>query len=78
MADPIVVPAAQLSPEALDGLIEEFVTREGTDYGHAEPSLADKRRAVMRQIDAGEVVIAFDPTTESTNLVPAWDLPDHR
>ncbi len=27
------VPYDQLSPEALQGVIEEFVTRDGTDYG---------------------------------------------
>jgi len=29
----------QLSPEALKGVIEEFVTRDGIDYGESENSL---------------------------------------
>ncbi|MBW2654812.1 MAG: YheU family protein [Deltaproteobacteria bacterium] len=29
----IKIPYNQLSPEALQGVIEEFVTRDGTDYG---------------------------------------------
>jgi uncharacterized protein YheU (UPF0270 family) len=31
-----------LSPEALHGVIEAFLTREGTDYGAREVSLATK------------------------------------
>ena len=30
---PVVLDLDQLSPEALHGLAEEFVTRDGTDYG---------------------------------------------
>jgi len=32
----VKVPYNQLSPEALQGVIEEFVTRDGTDYGEIE------------------------------------------
>ena len=32
----------QLSPEALRSLIEEFVTRDGTDYGAVERSVEEK------------------------------------
>lgn len=74
MNDPILVPLDRLSPEALQGLIEEFVTREGTDYGHADHSFAQKCRQVRGQLTRGEVVVTFDPTTQSANLVPARDL----
>ena len=30
---PVAVPHTELSPEALQGVIEAFVLREGTDYG---------------------------------------------
>lgn len=71
---PIIVPPGRLSADALQGLIEEFVTREGTDYGHEEHSFAQKCQQVRRQLDRGEVVIAFDPESESTNLVPKREL----
>lgn len=35
----MMVPWDQLSAEALRGLIEEFVTRDGTDYGEVEVPL---------------------------------------
>ena len=43
---PILVSMERLSPEALSGLIEEFVTRSGTDYGQREASLAEKCAAI--------------------------------
>ena len=33
---PIVVPHTELSAEALTGVIESFVLREGTDYGERD------------------------------------------
>ena len=35
----VEIPASRLSTAALDGLIEEFVTRDGTDYGEQEHTL---------------------------------------
>jgi uncharacterized protein YheU (UPF0270 family) len=36
------IPHSQLSKEVLDAVIEEFITREGTDYGDRVISLDDK------------------------------------
>ena len=60
----------QLSAAALRGLVEEFVTREGTDYGHGEWSLDEKVAQVLRQLDAGEIRIVFDLESEMASLVP--------
>ncbi len=65
----VQIPAEELCREALDGLIEEFVTRDGTDYGAEEATLDDKKRAVNRQLERGEVVIVFDPKTETANII---------
>lgn len=67
--EPIEIPFERLSAPAQRGVIEEFVTREGTDYGHVEVSLDDKVAAVRRQIARGEVVLIFDPRAEQVNLV---------
>jgi uncharacterized protein YheU (UPF0270 family) len=67
----IEVPPSALSPEALRALVEEFVTRDGTDYGAVERSLDAKVADVLRQIDRGEVRIVFDPDSETTTLVSA-------
>lgn len=70
VAEPVVVPHGALSPEALRGVLVEFVTREGTDYGHVEFSLDAKIDAVRRQLDAGLAELVFDPSTGTTHLVP--------
>lgn len=74
MKTPVEVPPDALSSEALEGLVEEFVTREGTDYGLREHSLDDKRKSVLAQIARREVVIVFDLESESTTLIPRADL----
>jgi uncharacterized protein YheU (UPF0270 family) len=66
---PVDVPHEALSPDALRGVIESFVLREGTDYGEAEFSLDQKVAHVLKQLERGEARILFDPDTESINLV---------
>lgn len=72
---PLVVPPESLSREALIGLVDAFVLREGTDYGHEEPSLDQKRGEVLAQIARGEVVIVFDEATEEAELVERKNAP---
>ncbi len=63
------IPVEALSPQARNGLIEEFVTRDGTDYGAEEHTLDEKKSAVRRQLQLGEVVIVFDPETQTSNII---------
>jgi hypothetical protein len=67
------VPYHALSPEALRGLIEEFVTRAGTDYGTRESPIEEKIADVQRQLERGDAVIVFDAETGTTNIVSARD-----
>ena len=64
------IPWNQLSAQALHGLIEGFITREGTDYGEHEFSLTEKVEQVKAQIKRGDVVIVFDAESETCNLLP--------
>jgi uncharacterized protein YheU (UPF0270 family) len=68
---------SQLSPDALHGLVEEYVTREGTDYGHSDWVLEDKVAQVFRQIEAGEAKIVFDLDQQSASIVTAPELALH-
>ena len=65
-----------LSPEALRRLVEEFVTRDGTDYGAVEQSVEEKIAQVTAQLASGEARIVFDPDTQTANIVEARDLPE--
>ena len=64
------IPWNELSAEGLHGLIEEFINREGTDYGEREFSLTEKVEQVKAQIMRGDVVIVFDDNSETCNLLP--------
>ncbi len=72
----VSVPVEALSAEALQGLVEELVTRDGTDYGTRESTLDEKKAAVLDQIRRGDVVIAFDAELETFNIVLKEDLED--
>lgn len=62
------IPINRLSPEALHGVIEEFISRNGTDYGEIEASRDTKLRQVRYKLENGSAVLIFDDQTESTNI----------
>ena len=66
----MMIPHRMLSPEALRGVIEACITREGTDYGVHEVPLATKVGQVRHQLDAGTVVIVYDEATDSWTIQP--------
>ncbi len=65
----VKIPYSQLSKEALLGVIEEFVTRDGTDYGQIETTLETKISQILKQLESGRVVIVFDPKTQTCNIL---------
>jgi len=71
----MLIPHQQLSNDALLGVIEEFVTRDGTDYGEFETPLAVKVDHVKLQLDHGVLVIIFNEDEESIAIVPRKQLP---
>ena len=68
-ADGVEVPFEQLSAAAQRGVLMEFVTREGTEYGESEVPLDTKLDQVRRQIERGEVVLRFDPRSGTVDLI---------
>lgn len=70
---PLEVPIDSLSPEALEGILHNFILREGTDYGLNEVSLEKKVEQLKGQILRGEVLITFDRSTESVSLMNRRD-----
>ncbi len=67
------IPYGQLNPETLNGVIEEFVTRDGTDYGEFEVSLKTKISQVLGQLKSGKAVIVFDQESETCNILNSSD-----
>ncbi len=66
---PVRIPLSRLSCESLDAIVEEFVTREGTDYSHRDYSLREKRSAVLEALRDGRAQIVFDPDTSTCHIV---------
>jgi hypothetical protein len=67
------IPVHELSPEALRGVIEEFISRDGTDYGEVETSRETNFQHVKSRLENGWAVLIFDEETETTNIFPADD-----
>jgi uncharacterized protein len=67
------IPVNKLSPEALQGVIEEFITRSGTDYGEVEASMETKFMQAKYKLENGSAVLVFDDETETTNIFLADD-----
>ena len=54
--------------DTLNALIEEFVTRDGTDYGDIETSTAAKVQQVMNQLERKEVFIVYSEEYETCTI----------
>ncbi|MDE2448788.1 MAG: YheU family protein [Gammaproteobacteria bacterium] len=68
MTEPVLIPHGELSAEALHGVIESFVLREGTDYGEREYSLEQKVAQVRAQLERGQARILFDPESNTVTI----------
>ncbi len=62
------IPFQHLSAEALVGIIEEFVSREGTDYGDFTFTLQDKVEQVKSQLKKGQVRILYDDGANTCHI----------
>lgn len=69
--EPIAIPYRELSPEALRGVLESFVLREGTEYGEHDVSLDEKVAQVLLQLERGDAQVIFHAALESIDIVVA-------
>jgi uncharacterized protein YheU (UPF0270 family) len=69
MENLVEVPWDQLALDTLQALVEEFVTRDGTDYGEQEIALCDKVNQVIRGIKRKDYVIVYNPDADSVQIV---------
>lgn len=71
----MLIPFEQLAPETLTGLIEDFVTRDGTDNGDETP-LDTRIERVRRALDKKQAVILFDVESQQCQLCLRRDVPE--
>ena len=62
------IPYKKLAPDVLRAVIEEFVTREGTDYGEGNFSLDEKVAQVICQLDVKSIYLSYDSENLSCHL----------
>ena len=67
------IPIIKLSHSALQGVIEEFVSREATDYGEKEIPWDIKLNRVRQKLEDGSAILLYDDETETTTIVLAGD-----
>ena len=63
------IPHRELAKDTLIAIIEEYVTREGTEYGETDIPLQEKIDQVIEQLERGEALITFDPESETCSLI---------
>ena len=61
------IPHTLLSAPALQAVIEEFVSRDGTDQSSVECRI----ETVLSQLIAGTIELHFDDEAKSCNILPA-------
>ena len=70
MAQFVEVPPQRLEADVLQALLEEYASRDGTDYGERELSLQQKVGSLRDLIHRGELLILYDVDSEHWDLVP--------
>jgi uncharacterized protein YheU (UPF0270 family) len=70
MAQFVRIPVERVASDTLQAMLEDFASRDGTDYGRRELSLGEKVANLQSQLGSGELSLVFDLASEQ------WDLLD--
>ena len=69
----LIIPYQQLDAEVLLSVLQEYASRDGTDYGALEYSLADKVAQLQGMLQRKEIFLGFDQASASCDLITAED-----
>ncbi len=67
----MIIPLDQISQETLSAIIEDFILREGTEYGAIAISKEAKIAQVKQQLDQGSAVLVYSELYETVNILPS-------
>lgn len=70
MAKLIDVPFDRVPQESLQALLEEFASRDGTDYGERETALTDRVDYLAQRLRSRALSLLFDLDSETWDLLP--------
>jgi len=65
----MIIPWQSLNADILDAMLEEIVTRDGTDYGDIEKTTPQKVLYAKNQVKAGYALIFWNTELESASLI---------
>lgn len=69
MADFVHVPLDRVPSATLAALLEEYVSRDGTDYGCYDISLEEKCGQLHSRVAVGDLQLLYDADSEHWDLV---------
>ena len=67
----MIIPLDQVSQETLLAIIEDFILREGTEYGAVDISKEAKIAQVKQQLEQGSAVLVYSELYETVNILPS-------
>lgn len=65
----IDIPYQEIPDETLTRMLEEFVTREGTNYGEREFLLEELVNQLKKQLTSKQAIIQYDEISETFNII---------
>jgi len=73
----MIIPLEQLNEDTLYAIIEDFILREGTDYGVVDATKEDKVAQIKLQLQQGSAVLVYSELHESVNILPREQFVQH-
>ena len=67
----MIIPLESLPKDTVISIIENFVLREGTEYGSEDVALSDKIQQVQQQLKQGTALLVYSELHETVNILPA-------
>jgi uncharacterized protein len=74
VANFVQVPVERLQVEVYTSLLEEYASRDGTDYGARELSLSEKVDNLRQMVSNGDIALVYDADCEEWDLLSAQEL----
>jgi uncharacterized protein YheU (UPF0270 family) len=73
LAQFVAIPLERVPAETLNALLEEYASRDGTDYGERETPLETRVGSLLGDLRCGRLQLLFDLDSEQWDLLPADD-----
>jgi uncharacterized protein YheU (UPF0270 family) len=69
MAEMVRIPLERVDSAVLNSMLEDYASRDGTDYGSRELSLEEKVANLQLQLRDGSLAVVYDLDSEQWDLV---------